>query len=55
MVETTKLNETQIHLLKMFQFIKDEKQLTFHQIAVLLKRDDRTIWTTYQKAKNKLK
>jgi hypothetical protein len=27
MVETTKLNETQIHLLKMFQHIKDENLL----------------------------
>jgi len=36
-------------------YFKDKKKLTFHQIAVLLKRNDRTIWTTYNKAKKKLK
>lgn len=26
---------------------------TYHEIAVMLKRDDRTIWNTYQRAKKK--
>lgn len=34
-------------------YLKENKQLTFHQIAQLLSRDDRTIWTTYQKARAK--
>jgi len=36
-------------------YLKDKKKLSFHNIAELLKRDDRTIWTTYHKAKGKLK
>jgi|TARA_B100002003_G_C14087261_1_gene523011 predicted double-glycine peptidase len=36
-------------------YLKDKKNLTFHDIAELLKRDDRTIWSTYSKAKGKLK
>tara|TARA_Y100000310_G_scaffold340066_1_gene434652 strand:+ start:3098 stop:3409 length:312 start_codon:yes stop_codon:yes gene_type:complete len=34
--------------------IKQKYDLTFHEIATLLKRDDRTIWTVYQKAKKKM-
>lgn len=35
-------------------FLKDKKKLTYSQIAKLLNRDDRTIWTSYNKAKKKL-
>lgn len=35
-------------------FLKDKKQLSYHEIAVLLKRNDRTIWATYNNAKRKL-
>jgi hypothetical protein len=35
-------------------YLKDSKSLTYHDIAVLLKRDDRTIWSTYKKAKRKV-
>ncbi len=31
-------------------FLKVSFSLTYHQIAVLLNRDDRTIWTVYQRA-----
>ncbi len=34
-------------------FLKDSKHLRFHEIAVLLQRNDRTIWTTYTNAKKK--
>ena len=37
------------------EYLKDEKKLTFHQIAVILNRDDRTIWTCYSRAKKKRK
>ena len=30
-------------------FLKDQKNLTYHEIAVLLNRDDRTIWTVYNR------
>ena len=34
-------------------FLKDKCKLSYHEIAVLLNRDDRTIWTSYNKAKKK--
>lgn len=35
-------------------YLKDTHGLTYAQIAKLLNRDDRTIWTTYTRAKKKL-
>lgn len=35
------------------KFLKDEKKLSYHEIAVLLSRDERTIWTCYNRAKTK--
>lgn len=34
-------------------YLKEEFSLNYHEIAVLLKRDDRTIWSVYQKARKK--
>ena len=34
-------------------FLKDTFGLTYHKIAVLLNRNDRTIWTVYQRARKK--
>lgn len=34
-------------------YLKDELNLSYHTIAVLLERDDRTIWTMYNRTKNK--
>jgi len=36
-------------------YLKDEKGLSFKEIAKILKRDYKTIWTSYNKAKKKLK
>ena len=36
-------------------YLKDTFGLTYHKIALLLNRDDRTIWTVYQRAKKKKK
>jgi|SRR3989338_10398503 len=36
-------------------YLKDTFGLTYHSIAVLLNRDDRTIWTVYQRARKKRK
>ncbi len=35
-------------------YLKDSQGMSYAQIARLLNRDDRTIWTTYQRAKKKL-
>ena len=34
-------------------YLKEKFSLTYHEIALLVKRDDRTIWTVYQRAKKK--
>ncbi len=36
-------------------YLKDTFNLTYHKVAILLNRDDRTIWTVYQRAKKKKK
>ena len=35
------------------KYLKEQKKLTYHEIAVLLNRDDRTIWTCYSRAMKK--
>jgi hypothetical protein len=35
------------------QYLKETKSMSFHEIAAALKRDDRTIWTVYKRAKHK--
>lgn len=35
-------------------YLKDSQGMNYAQIAKLLNRDDRTIWTTYNRAKKKL-
>ena len=39
----------------MVEYLKDRIKLNYHEIAVLLNRDDRTVWTCYNRAKNKRK
>ena len=36
-------------------YLKDTFGLTYHKVAILLNRNDRTIWTVYQRAKKKKK
>jgi hypothetical protein len=36
-------------------YMKDKLNLSFNEIAKLLQRDYKTIWTSYNKAKQKLK
>lgn len=35
------------------EYLKEVKGLTYHEIAVLVGRDDRTIWTCYNRAQKK--
>jgi len=37
------------------EYLKDKKGLSYHEIAVLLNRDDRTIWTVYNRVSKKRK
>ena len=34
--------------------LKNNYKLTYHDVAVLLRKNDRTIWTVYQRAVRKL-
>lgn len=36
-------------------YLKDDLKMSFKEIAALLKRDYKTIWTSYNQAKKKLK
>ena len=38
----------------MVLYLKDQKGLSFHEIAILLARDERNIWTIYKRAKVKI-
>jgi len=35
------------------EYLKDKKNMRYSEIAKLLNRDDRTIWTAYTRAKEK--
>ncbi len=37
----------------MAEYFKEKKQMKYSEIARLLNRDDRTIWTAYKRAKEK--
>mgnify|MGYP001616360892 CR=1 FL=1 len=37
------------------EYLKEDCNLSYHEIASLLNRDDRTIWTVYQRALKKRK
>jgi hypothetical protein len=37
------------------KYLKENQNLSYHEIAIILNRDDRTIWTTYNKACKKHK
>lgn len=55
-IPVTILQDRNISVLENISFyLKDTFGLTYHKIAVLLNRDDRTIWTVYQRAKKKKK
>ena len=35
------------------EYLKDMHKLSYHEIAILINRNDRTIWTAYNRAKKK--
>ncbi len=37
------------------EFLKNDMELSYHEIAVMLNRDDRTIWTVYNRVQKKRK
>ena len=51
-VTILKARETSV-LEHVVSYLKDNYSLRYHQVAVLINRDDRTVWTVYQRAKRK--
>jgi hypothetical protein len=39
----------------MVEYLRDNKKMRFHEIALIINRDDRTVWTVYRRAKLKRK
>jgi len=39
----------------MVEYLRDNKKMRFHDIAMIINRDDRTVWTVYRRAKLKRK
>jgi len=37
------------------KYLKENRHLSFHDIAAMLERDDRSIWTSYSRASGKMK
>ena len=37
------------------EYLKDKKGLSYHEISILINRDERNIWTVYNRAKKKRK
>ena len=37
----------------MVEYLKEKLKLNYHEMGVLLNRDERTIWTCYNRAKKK--
>ena len=35
------------------KYLKDDMKLTYHEIGILLNRDERNIWTVYNRARKK--
>jgi len=35
------------------EFLKEERNLSYHEIGVLINRNERNVWTLYQRAKKK--
>ena len=35
------------------EYMKDRRKLSYHKIALMLNRDDRTVWTAYNMTRSK--
>lgn len=54
MIPSFVFKDRQLKVLEVLvEYLKDNCNLSYHEIAVLLNRDDRTIWTVYHRANKK--
>ena len=50
------LRDNSISVLEaIIEFLKEKKGLTYHEIGELINRDERNVWTVYNRAKKKRK
>jgi hypothetical protein len=55
-IPVSKLNNRNLGMLEsIVKYLKEEKKKTFVEIARLLNRDQRTIWSSYNNVKRKIK
>ncbi len=55
-IPTSVLRDRSISVLEaIVRYLKEKKGMSYHEIAVLLNRDDRTIWTVYNRTLKKSK
>ena len=53
-IPSSVLRDNSISVLEaIVEFLKEKKGLTYHQIGELINRDQRNVWTVYQRAKKK--
>ena len=38
----------------LIEYLKEEKQFTYHKIGLILGRDERNIWTVYSRTRSKI-
>ncbi len=56
MIPSSILRERKLGIMEaVVKYLKEEFHLTYHQVAVFLRRDDRVIWATYNNALRKHK
>ncbi len=54
LIPVSVLNERKLSVLEsIVEFLREKHELSYKQISLLINRDNRTIWTVYQKAKKK--
>lgn len=54
MIPTFVLKDRSVSVLEaIVEYLKDHKGLSYHEIGLLLNRNERTIWTCYNRAKKK--
>ena len=54
LLDTKIFRNTKLTIFEAFvKYLKEEKGLTYHQIGLLLGRNERNIWTVYNRGKKK--
>lgn len=56
MIPSYILRDRSVSILEVIvEYLKDQKSMNYHEIGILLNRNERTVWTCYTRAKKKRK